>query len=64
MLGHKARNFRPLNGISLEDLVPEDNFYRHLEGCLDLSFVHDLWPPATRKSAGPPLIQSFSSSCS
>jgi transposase len=41
MLGHKARNFRPLNAISLEDLVPEDNFYRRLEGCLDLSFVHE-----------------------
>lgn len=41
MLGHKARNFKPLNAISLEDLVPEDNFYRRLEGCLDLSFVHE-----------------------
>ncbi len=41
MLGHKARNFRPLNAISLEDLVPEENFYRRLEGCLDLSFVHE-----------------------
>ena len=41
MLGHKARNFKPLNGISLQELVPEDNFYRHLESCLDLSFVHE-----------------------
>ena len=41
MLGHKARNFEPLNAISLEDLVPEDNFYRRLEGCLNLSFVHE-----------------------
>ena len=41
MLGHKARNFKPLNGISLEDLVSEDNFFRRLEVCLDLSFVHE-----------------------
>ncbi|HSF79752.1 MAG TPA: IS1182 family transposase [Anaerolineales bacterium] len=40
MLGHKARSFKPLNGISMENLVPEGNFYRRLEGCLDLSFVH------------------------
>jgi transposase len=26
----------------LEDLVPEDNFYRHVERIIDLNFVHDL----------------------
>ena len=26
-------------GQSLEELVPEDHFYRHLEETLDLSFV-------------------------
>jgi transposase len=41
MLGHKARNFNPLDEIPLEDLVPENNFYRRLEGCLDLSFDHE-----------------------
>jgi len=28
--------------VSLEDLVPADHFYRHLERTLDLSFVRDL----------------------
>ena len=27
--------------VSLEDLVPRDHFYRHLEARLDLSFVRD-----------------------
>src|SRR5687768_16893166 len=42
MLGHKARDFRPLTAVSLEDLVPEDNFYRQVERSIDLSFIHDL----------------------
>jgi transposase len=42
MLGHKTRDFRPLTAVSLEDLVPEDNFYRQVERSLDLNFVHDL----------------------
>ena len=31
---------RPI-AVSLEDLVPQNNFYRHLENKLDLSFVRD-----------------------
>jgi hypothetical protein len=27
--------------VSLEDLVPANHFYRHLEANLDLSFVRD-----------------------
>ena len=42
MLGHKARDFKPLTAICLEDLVPEDNLYRQVERSLDLSFVRDL----------------------
>src|SRR3990172_12151535 len=42
MLGHKAREFRPLTTVSLEDLVPEDNFYRRLEEHLDLRFIPEL----------------------
>jgi transposase len=43
MMGTKERNFQPLpNDISLEDLMPEDNFYRCLQQKLDLSFVRDL----------------------
>src|SRR5215211_6392653 len=42
MLGHKVREFRPLTAVSLEDLVPEDNFYRQVERSIDLSFVREL----------------------
>jgi transposase len=43
MMGTKERNFRSLpDDSSLEDLVPEDNFYRRLEARLDLSFVREL----------------------
>src|SRR5215212_7898472 len=43
MMGTKIRNFAPLpREVSLEDLVPEDNFYRRLEVSLNLSFVRDL----------------------
>jgi hypothetical protein len=39
MMGSKQRDFAPLIHVSLEDLVPQDHFYRHLERTLDLSFV-------------------------
>ena len=43
MMGKKQRNFHSLpEDISLEDLVPKDNFYRRLEESLDLSFVRAL----------------------
>ncbi len=46
-MGTKERVFSPLpHGVSLEDLVPQDNFYRRLEETLDLSFVRDLVRPA------------------
>ncbi|MBV8830302.1 MAG: IS1182 family transposase [Acidobacteriaceae bacterium] len=58
MMGTKERNFRSLpEGISLEDLVPEDNFYRRLEQRLDLSFVRemveDLYAASGRPSVDP-----------
>jgi transposase len=42
MLGCKSRNFKQHESISLEDLVPEDNFYRQVEQIIDLDFVRDL----------------------
>jgi transposase len=42
MMGTKERSFSPLTDLSLEDLVPKDNFYRRLQTTLDLSFVRDL----------------------
>ncbi len=65
MMGTKIRNFAPLPDLSLEDLVPKDNFYRRLEATLDLSFVRDLvWRTATPARAAPASIRwsSFVSS--
>src|SRR5829696_8211679 len=46
MMGNKVRSFAPLpDNLSLEDLVPEDNFYRRLQARLDLSFVRELVGP-------------------
>jgi hypothetical protein len=42
MMGYKARRFGPIGNLTLEELVPEDHFYRHLEKSLDLSFVREL----------------------
>ncbi len=40
MLGPpKERVYAPIADVSLEDLVPADHFYRHLDRSLDLSFV-------------------------
>ena len=45
MLGTKARIFAPIANVTLDDLVPQDHFYRHLERTLDLAFVRDLVLP-------------------
>lgn len=42
MIGLKKRAFAPFVAVSLEELVPQDHFYRHLQKVLDLSFVYDL----------------------
>ena len=41
MMGMRKRSFAPLVNVCLEDLVPADHFYRHLERTLDLSFVRE-----------------------
>ncbi len=57
MMGTKVRRFGPLEHVSLEDLVPKDHFYRHLEQTLDLTFVRDLvlscYAPIGRPSVDP-----------
>ena len=58
MMGMKERNFQPLpEDISLEDLIPRDNFYRRLHEKLDLSFVRelveDLYAASGRPSVDP-----------
>jgi transposase len=42
MMGSKARIFRPITVVSLEELVPANHFYRQLDRVVDLSFVRDL----------------------
>lgn len=42
MMGTKVRLFTPVCVLSLDDLVQEDHFYRHLDWVLDLCLVRDL----------------------
>jgi transposase len=42
MLGVKPKVYKRSVALSLEDLVPSDNFYRILDAKLDLSFVRSL----------------------
>ncbi len=54
MMGRKIRSFEPLpRDVSLEELVPKDNFYRSLEERLDLSFVRELVAPLYAKGGRP-----------
>src|SRR5215212_6142868 len=53
MMGIKGRAFGPLPPVTLEELVPPDHFYRHLEDTLDLSFVRDLVREAYADSGRP-----------
>jgi transposase len=55
MMGIRARVFHPLENVTLDDLVPQNHFYRHLERTLDLSFVRDLVCPLYA-AAGRPSI--------
>jgi transposase len=45
MMGVKERVFAPVERLTLEELVPADHFYRHLERVLDLGFVRALVAP-------------------
>src|SRR5438034_2961500 len=40
-MGTKERHFAPLINVSVEQLVPQDHFYRQLERTLDLWFVRE-----------------------
>ena len=53
MMGIKERTFAPLPAATLEELVPLDHFYRHLERTLDLGFVRDLVRDASAESGRP-----------
>lgn len=57
MIGVKRRDFKTHVQFSLDELVPEDNFYRQLEVHIDLEFirelVQDLYSPIGRPSIDP-----------
>src|SRR6266702_2971760 len=57
MMGKKERHFALLIHVSLEELVPQDHFYRNLERKLDLSFVrefvHETYAGGGRPSIDP-----------
>ena len=56
MLGPaKSRRLDAPIAVSLEDLVPQDNFYRHLEAKLDLGFVRE-WVRDVYAERGRPSI--------
>lgn len=56
MLGPaKPRRLDQPIAVSLEDLVPRNNFYRHLEAKLDLSFVRE-WTQELYADRGRPSI--------
>jgi transposase len=55
MMGSKARHFAPLINVSIDQLVPQDHFYRHVERILDLSFVRE-FVKQTYAGAGRPSI--------
>ena len=56
MLGpQKQRHFDRQLLVSLENLVPADNFYRHLDAKLDLSFVRE-WVADRYAGCGRPSI--------
>ena len=56
MLGYKAKAFKTHTEVSLEDLVPQDNIYRHVEAVLDLSIVRDLVRDCYSSSMGRPSL--------
>jgi transposase len=54
MMGTKIRSFEPLPpDVSLEELVPKDNFYRRLEERLSLSFVREMVGPLYARDGRP-----------
>jgi transposase len=55
MLRVKERAFAPLCNLTVEDLVPTDHFYRHLDAMLDLAFVRE-WVKAAYAERGRPAV--------
>lgn len=57
MMGTKVRQFGALDSVTLEDLVPKDHFYRHVE-CTHL--VNTFWLYATLRDRNQKLLKQES----
>jgi transposase len=55
-MGAKARLFTPIHARSLDELVPADHCYRHVDRVLDLSFVRDLVQDCYAADRGRPSV--------
>jgi transposase len=59
-MGAKARLFTPIHALSLDELVPADHFYRHLDRALDFAFVrelvHDCYVAGVGRPSGDPVV--------
>ncbi len=55
MMGTQARLFTQISISSLDELVPADHFYRHLDRILDLTFVRELVQAAYAEMGRPSL---------
>jgi transposase len=56
MMGTKARLFTPIAAVSLDELVPAEHFYRHLDRVVDLRFVRDLVQDTYTPGVGRPSV--------
>src|SRR5688500_4418146 len=56
MLGQKAKIFNVHPCLTVDNLVPKDNFYRQVEAKLDLSFVCELVKDYYASGMGRPSI--------
>jgi transposase len=56
MMGRKDRIPTPISALTLEELVPADHFYRHLDRVLELSFVRELVRGCYAEGVGRPSI--------
>lgn len=55
-MGRKERTATPIPALTLEDLIPADHFYRHLDRVFDLSCVHELVRGCYAEGVGRPSI--------
>jgi len=63
-MGIKPRLCQPIVRVTVDDLVPVDNFYRCLDRAFDLTFVRDLVADQYATGGRPSIDPSSSLNCS